>query len=62
MPLWGKIALAILFGIMIWRMWPALRHHQKHGPKGTAKDWQAVIMPLALVAGFVLLLIFMVKK
>jgi hypothetical protein len=62
MPLWASIPLAVLFGIMIWRLWPALKHHQEHGPKGTAKDWQGLIIPLLLVVGFVILLVLLVKK
>lgn len=56
-----KIAIAAVLGIMLFKLWPAANHYMKHGPKGTAKDWKAAIVPLAMVVGFVVLLIMMVR-
>jgi hypothetical protein len=61
-PLWLKITVALVLGFMVIRLWPVAAHLNKHGPKGSAKDWQAALVPLALVAGFVLLLIFLVRQ
>lgn len=62
MELWMKIALAAVLGFMAIRLWPAASHMLKHGPKGTADDWRAVLLPIAAAVGFVILLIFMVRN
>jgi len=62
MDTWMKIALAAILGVMVWRLWPAASHQMKHGPKGSKKDWQGAIIPLAAMVGFVILLIMLVKK
>lgn len=61
MPMWSKILLAIFLVIMIVKLWPAANHLLKHGPKGTADDWKAALIPIAAVVGFVILLILMVR-
>ncbi len=61
MPMWSKILLAIFLVIMIVKLWPAANHMMKHGPKGSADDWKAALIPIAVVAGFVILLILMVR-
>lgn len=61
MPMWSKILLAIFLVIMIVKLWPAANHMLKHGPKGTADDWKAALIPIAAVVGFVILLIMMVR-
>ncbi|MFP5507228.1 MAG: hypothetical protein ACLGH6_13615 [Gammaproteobacteria bacterium] len=61
MDLWLKITLAVVLGFMAIRLWPAARHMLEHGPKGSADDWRAVLLPIALVVGFVVLLILMVR-
>lgn len=60
-PLWLKITVAVVLGFMIIRLWPVARHLNQHGPKGSSRDWQAALIPLALVVGFVLLLIMLVR-
>lgn len=62
MELWMKILIAVLFGFMIWRMWPVTSHWLKHGPKGSNKDWQQVFLILGGVVLFVILLVMMVRK
>ncbi len=52
---------AVVFGLLIFRMYPAAKHWMEHGPKAEAGDWQAAILPLAAVVGFVVLLIMMVR-
>jgi hypothetical protein len=62
MEFWLKIAFAVVLGIIVIRLWPAVNHMLKHGPKGTADDWRSAIIALALVVGFVVLLILMVRN
>lgn len=61
MDMWMKIALAVVLGIMVIRLWPAAMHMLKHGPEGTNEDWRAALLPIAAVVGFVILLILMVR-
>jgi hypothetical protein len=61
MELLGKIALAAVLVMLLFFLWPAFKQWQEHGPKAEKGDWQAVVLPLALVAGLVVLLIAMVR-
>ncbi|MEN8213494.1 MAG: hypothetical protein ABFR19_03940 [Pseudomonadota bacterium] len=61
MELFLKIGLAAVLLMVAWRLYPAAKEQLKHGPKGSSDDWRAVILPLLLVVGFVLLLIMMVR-
>jgi len=61
MPLWLKIVVAAALGYMVVRLWPTAKQMIEQGPRGTARDWQAALLPLALVAGFVVLLVLMVR-
>ncbi len=56
-----QIASAVLVVIMLAVLWPAARHWMQNGPKAEAGDWQAALIPLLLVAGFVALLVLLVK-
>ncbi|MCB1925571.1 MAG: hypothetical protein KDJ27_17830 [Gammaproteobacteria bacterium] len=58
---WMKI-LAVVAGIMmLFVLWPAYKHWSANSPKAGEGDWQAAILPLAAVAGLVVLLILAVK-
>ncbi|MET0071417.1 MAG: hypothetical protein ABW096_15380 [Candidatus Thiodiazotropha sp.] len=57
---WTKIIWALLLGAMILFLWPRAKQMLKHSPKAQKGDWQAVLLPLAFVVGFVVLLIMMV--
>jgi len=61
MEFWLKVVTAIVLGIIIIRLWPAASHMLKHGPKGSSSDWQAALLPIVAVIGFVVLLIMMVR-
>jgi uncharacterized membrane protein YphA (DoxX/SURF4 family) len=61
MGLLGKIAFAILLVMMLVYLWPAFKQWQEHGPKAKHGDWAAVVLPLALVVGLVVLLIALVR-
>jgi hypothetical protein len=57
---WTKIIMAIAIGGMILLLWPRAKQMMTESPKAEKGDWQAVILPLAAVVGFVILLIMMV--
>ena len=61
MDLFLKIAAAAVMGMMVFYAWRAFKQWQEHGPKAQKGDWQAVILPLALVVGLVALLVSMVR-
>jgi hypothetical protein len=56
-----KILWAILIGIMIFTLWPQTKAMIQNSRKAQPGDWSAAILPLLLVAGFVALLIMLVK-
>ncbi len=57
---WLKILSAVLIVGWIIFIWPRAKHWLQNSPKAQEGDWQAAILPLVLVAGFVVLLIMMV--
>ncbi len=61
MDLFMKIVAAAAMGMMVFYAWRAYQQWQQQGPKAEKGDWQAAILPLALVAGLVVLLIAMVR-
>ena len=60
MDMWMKIGSAALLILMLVYLFPRAKQMLKHSPKGTSSDWVAVLIPLLLVLGFVLLLIELV--
>jgi len=60
MDMWMKIGSAILLGAMLIFIWPRARVMIKESPKGSAEEWKSALIPLLLVAGFVILLILAV--
>ncbi|HPB76169.1 MAG TPA: hypothetical protein PLY96_13080 [Chromatiaceae bacterium] len=61
MDLFMKIVAAAAMGMMVFYAWRAYQQWQQQGPKAEKGDWQAAILPLAMVAGLVVLLIAMVR-
>ncbi|KAA6187021.1 hypothetical protein F2Q65_03790 [Thiohalocapsa marina] len=61
MELFLKIAAAAAIIMLLFYMWPAFRTWQENGPKAEKGDWQAALLPLAAVVGFVVFLILMVR-
>jgi uncharacterized membrane protein YphA (DoxX/SURF4 family) len=61
MDLFLKIAAAAVMGMMVFYAWRAFQQWQEHGPKAQKGDWQAVILPLAMVVGLLILLVAMVR-
>jgi hypothetical protein len=60
MDMWMKIGSAILLGAMLIFIWPRARVMIKESPKGSAEEWKSALIPLLLVAGFIILLILAV--
>lgn len=60
MDLWMKIAWAALLVMMLVFLFPRAKEWMEQGPKAQPGDWQAAILPLALVVGLVVLLVMMV--
>jgi hypothetical protein len=57
---WMQIVWAIGIGGIILFLWPNAKRMLTASPKAQKGDWQAVVIPLAFVVGFVALLILMV--
>ncbi len=61
MDMWLQIIAAVVLGMMLFRMYPAAKHWMGNGPKAEKGDWQAAVLPLAAVVGFIILLVAMVR-
>lgn len=59
---WLKISTAIFLVLMLVFLLPRAKHMLTNSPKAESGDWQAVLLPLAGVVGFIALLIWMVSK
>ncbi|MEW7976238.1 MAG: hypothetical protein AB2814_01915 [Candidatus Sedimenticola endophacoides] len=59
--LWLQIGAAVVFGMMLFFIYPNAKHWMKNAPKAQQGDWMAALLPLAAVVGFVILLIFLVR-
>ncbi|VAX12987.1 hypothetical protein MNBD_GAMMA24-97 [hydrothermal vent metagenome] len=57
---WMKIGSALLLGAMIIFLFPRAKMMLKHSPKAVTGDWQAVLLPLAAIIGFIILLVMSV--
>ncbi len=51
---------AFLLVMLLALNWKNVKPMLENSPKGSAADWKAAIIPLALVAGFIALLVKMV--
>jgi hypothetical protein len=60
MELWMKIGSALLLGTMLLILWPRAKVMIKESPKGSADEWKSALIPLLLVAAFIVLLILAV--
>jgi len=61
MELWMKIAWAAMLIMLLVYLYPAAKHWLTNGPKPEKGDWSSALLPLALVVGFVILLIMAVR-
>lgn len=57
---WMKIGSALLLIAMMIYIWPAAKHMLTNSPKAEKGDWQAAVVPILAVVGFVILLISLV--
>ncbi len=60
MDMWLKIGSAMLLVMMLVMLWPSAKRMMKESPKGSAEDWKGALIPLALVALFIVLLVMVV--
>lgn len=60
MDMWMKIGSAMLLGMMLLMIWPRAKTMLKESPKGSSQEWKSALIPLLLVAGFIILLILAV--
>ena len=54
---WYSIVAAIALGAFLVYLFPRMKHMLKNSPEGSNADWMSALIPLALVGGFVALLI-----
>ncbi|MCP4430970.1 MAG: hypothetical protein GY806_08340 [Gammaproteobacteria bacterium] len=57
---WLQIGSALFLLAMVAMLFPRAREAIKHSPKGSMNDWMGYIVPMALVALFIVLLILLV--
>jgi hypothetical protein len=57
---WLKIASAVLLVAMFFMILPSAKRMVKESPKGSTSDWMGFIVPMAVVALFIVLLITLV--
>ena len=56
---WEQILTGVAALLLLLFFWPGVKKMVKESPKGSTSDWMSVIIPLAVVVGFVMLLIAM---
>ena len=57
---WMKITMAIVFGLFVIMLFPRVKQALKESPEGSSADWLSALIPIALVGGFIALLVAMV--
>lgn len=58
---WMKISSAIFLIILLILLLPRAKHMLTNSPKAESGDWQAAIIPLLGVIGFIALLVMLVS-
>jgi len=56
-PIWVQVGMGLLALVVIFFFGPRAVEAVKNSPKGTAKDWLGVLLPIGAVVLFVILLI-----
>lgn len=59
---WEKWFWAIGMGMMIWFLIPKSLEMIRRSRQASTQEWLTFVLPLTLVAGFVILLIMLVRK
>ena len=62
MGLWEAILAGVLVLAVLFFFGPGAKRAAENAPKAGAGDWKAVLVPLALVVGFVVLMIMMIRQ
>jgi len=57
---WLKIASAVFLIAMFFMILPSAKRMVKESPKGSSSDWMGYIVPMVVVALFIVLLITLV--
>ena len=60
MELWMKIGSAILMVTMLVILFPQAKRMIKESPKGGAGEWMSALIPIGLVAAFIVFLVMIV--
>ena len=61
MELWEAILAGVLVLAVLFFFGPGAKRAVENTPKADASDWKAAIVPIVLVAGFVVLMILMIS-
>ena len=62
MDLWEAILAGVLVLAVLFFFGPGAKRTAEKAPKAGAGDWKAALVPILLVAGFVVLMILMVAQ
>ena len=60
MDMWMKIGSAVLLGMMLVFLLPQAKNMLQNSPDAEPGDWQAFLLPLIAIGGFVALLMWLV--
>lgn len=60
MELWEAILAGVLVLAVLFFFGPGTKRSVENAPKAGAGDWSAALIPILLVAGFVVLMILMI--
>ena len=58
--LWEALLAGVLVLIVLFFFGPGAKRAAEQAPKAGAGDWKAAIVPIVLVAGFVVLMLLMI--
>ena len=58
---WIKIGTAVFLILLLVYLFPSAKHMLTNSPKAEKGDWQAILLPLIGVVGFIVLLVWMVS-
>ena len=59
--LWEAILAGVLVLVVLFFFGPGVKRGMEKAPQASADDWKAAIVPILLVAGFVALMILMIR-
>ena len=62
MDLWEAILAGVLVLAVLYFFGPGAKRAAEKAPKAGAGDWKAALVPILLVAGFVVLMLLMIAQ